>query len=140
MPRQDDDPERTGRAIATFLGEPGGGGSRPPRRRQRGAQAAVGDVRVTELVLSLGASAPPRVVRATAAALRTGLRGSDQLVEEADGGLRIILATDLAGADAWLDRAHSLVRPWLEAMGPGLALIVESPPRPIREKAAPAAS
>jgi len=141
LPPFDDDPERTGRAIASFLGDPVGapGTSLPHRRRQRGSRAVEGATPRTEVVLSLGGVPPERLAQAAATSLRRTLRGSDALVEEGGGRLRISLATDVAGADAFVHRARSLVDPWLDAIEPPLELRLESPPQPVRDMT-PAAS
>jgi len=142
LPPFDDDPERTGRAIASFLSDPVGapGTSLPHRRRQRGSRAVEGETPPrTEVVLSLGGVPSERIAQAAATSLRRALRGSDALVEEGGGRLRISLATDMAGADAFVHRARSLVDPWLDAIEPPLELRLESPPQPVRDLT-PAAS
>jgi hypothetical protein len=130
MPDDDGSHARTDRAIAAFLGEPVAPDpeTRAHRRRHRARRPAGAPVPKTDLVVSLAGSDPdPRIVHALSAALRGAVRTSDQVVELPRGRLRITLEADAGGGDAFVRRAHGVVKPWLTALDPALELRVERP-------------
>jgi hypothetical protein len=128
MPNLEEDHDRATRSIAAFLGEPVAPtpGAHPQRRRHRARRPAGAAVRSDVVLLVAGDPPGGRIAHAVAAALRDTVRASDEVVELPGGRLRVTLDADAAGAEAFAARARAVVRPWLDLVGPGVELRVES--------------
>jgi hypothetical protein len=127
MPDLEEDQDRAARSIAAFLGEPvaHSSGAHAHRRRHR-ARRSAGTSQRTEVILVLSGDARGvRVGHAVAAALRDATRESDEVVELPGNRLRVTLHADDEGRIAFVARAQSVVRPWLEVVGPSVELRVE---------------
>jgi hypothetical protein len=131
MPDLEEDSERSARSIAAFLGEPTApaAGTRPHRRRHRTRRPAGAAVKTDVVLVLHGEPLPARAPRAVAAALRGAVRESDEVVELDGGRLRVSLDADPAGSEVFIARARSVVRPWLELLGPTVDLRIDGEPR-----------
>lgn len=127
MPDLDEDHDRAARSIAAFLGEPvaHSAGERVPGRRHR-ARRPSGTTHRTDVILVLsGETRGVRLGHAVAVALRDTIRESDEVIELPGNRVRVTLDVDETGRDAFVARARSVVRPWLDVVGPALELHVE---------------
>jgi hypothetical protein len=127
MPDLEEDSERSARSIAAFLGEPPApsAGTQPHRRRHRTRRPAGAAVKTDVVLVLQGEPLPARAPRAVAAALRGAVRESDEVVELDGGRLRVSLDADPAGSEVVIARARSVVRPWLELLGPTVDLRID---------------
>jgi hypothetical protein len=141
LPDNDDDHDRIKRSIAAFLGEPVApvAPGRQHRRRHRARRPAGAAAPHTDVVLAIaGSGRSPRVAHAVAAALRDAIREVDEIVELPGGRIRVRLESDDAGSSAFVDRAQTVVRPWLDVLGTDLELRVVDQDEAERETSAAA--